>query len=168
MTWRRYRQIIIWSNDDYDDPVQWHIYASPSLNELIGRGTYKKNINALWPSDARGVINLDPNYFRQYSNFTNPRMHLFHTHTMLHSEQKCAHFCSEWSIVGYGKGACWDLKIRSIVCCLFHAKSWSEPTMTHHKSHFFKNNLRVQRNTIQCGANLTRSILSQILMIDAP
>ena len=22
--------------------------------------------------------------------------------TMLHSEQKCAHFCSEWSIVGYG------------------------------------------------------------------
>ena len=29
--------------------------------------------------------------------------------TMLHSEQKCAHFCSEWSIVGYGTGAFWDL-----------------------------------------------------------
>ena len=29
--------------------------------------------------------------------------------TMLHSEQKCAHFCSEWSIVGYGTGAVWDL-----------------------------------------------------------
>ena len=27
--------------------------------------------------------------------------------TMLHSEQKCAHFCSEWSIVGYGTGARW-------------------------------------------------------------
>ena len=29
--------------------------------------------------------------------------------TMLNSEQKCAHFCSEWSIVGYGTGAFWDL-----------------------------------------------------------
>ena len=28
---------------------------------------------------------------------------------MLRSEQKCAHFCSEWSIVGYGAGAFWDL-----------------------------------------------------------
>ena len=28
---------------------------------------------------------------------------------MFHSEQKCAHFCSEWSIVGYGTGALWDL-----------------------------------------------------------
>ena len=30
--------------------------------------------------------------------------------TMPHSEQKlCAHFCSEWSIVGHGKGTFWDL-----------------------------------------------------------
>ena len=29
--------------------------------------------------------------------------------TMLYSEQKCAHFYSEWSIVGYGTGAFWDL-----------------------------------------------------------
>ena len=29
--------------------------------------------------------------------------------TMFHSEQICAHFCSEWSIVGYGTGAFWDL-----------------------------------------------------------
>ena len=28
---------------------------------------------------------------------------------MLHSEQKCSHFCSEWSIVGYGTGVLWDL-----------------------------------------------------------
>ena len=28
---------------------------------------------------------------------------------MLHSEQKWVHFCSEWSIVGYGTGAFWDL-----------------------------------------------------------
>ena len=35
--------------------------------------------------------------------------------TMLHSEQKCAHICFEWSLVGYGAGAFWDLWIRSIV-----------------------------------------------------
>ena len=29
--------------------------------------------------------------------------------TMLHSEQKCAHFCSEQGIMGYGTGAFWDL-----------------------------------------------------------
>ena len=33
---------------------------------------------------------------------------------MLHSEQKCAHFCSEWSILGYGTGAFWDIWIRPI------------------------------------------------------
>ena len=34
---------------------------------------------------------------------------------MLHSEQKCAHFCSEWSILGYGTGAFWDFWNWSIV-----------------------------------------------------
>ena len=34
--------------------------------------------------------------------------------TMHHSEQKCAHFCSEWCIVGYGTDALWDLWISSI------------------------------------------------------
>ena len=29
--------------------------------------------------------------------------------TIHHSEQKCAHFCSEWWIVGFGTGALWDL-----------------------------------------------------------
>ena len=33
---------------------------------------------------------------------------------MLHSEQKCTHFFSEWSILGYGTSAFWDLWIRSI------------------------------------------------------
>ena len=35
--------------------------------------------------------------------------------TMLHSEQKYAHSCSEWSIMGYGTGAFWDLGSGSIV-----------------------------------------------------
>ena len=42
--------------------------------------------------------------------------------TMLHSEQKCAHFCSEWSIVGYGRGAFWDLRNWSITT-MFHGIS---------------------------------------------
>ena len=29
--------------------------------------------------------------------------------TMHHSEQKCAHFCSEWCMVGYGTGVLWHL-----------------------------------------------------------
>ena len=28
--------------------------------------------------------------------------------TIHHSEQKCAHFCSEWCIVWYGTGALWE------------------------------------------------------------
>ena len=35
--------------------------------------------------------------------------------SILHSEQKCVHFCSEWSIVGYRTGAFWDLWNWSIV-----------------------------------------------------
>ena len=42
--------------------------------------------------------------------------------TVHHSEQKCAHFCSVWSIMGYGKGAFWDLWIRSIT--VLHAQLW--------------------------------------------
>ena len=30
------------------------------------------------------------------------------------SKQKCAHFCSEWSIAGYGTGASWNLWFRPI------------------------------------------------------
>ena len=44
---------------------------------------------------------------------------------MLHSEQKCAHFCSEWSIVGYGTGAFWDLWNWSIVHISFTFTSTS-------------------------------------------
>ena len=49
--------------------------------------------------------------------------------TMLHSEQKCTHFYSEWSIVGYGTDAFWDLLIRSILVCSNLA--YFEITFTH-------------------------------------
>ena len=48
--------------------------------------------------------------------------------TTLHSEQKCAHFCSEWSIVGVGTGTFWDLLIRSI------ARMWMPENLTDEKS----------------------------------
>ena len=38
--------------------------------------------------------------------------------TMHHSEQKCAHFCSELCILGYGTGTLWDLWIRCIVAII--------------------------------------------------
>ena len=38
--------------------------------------------------------------------------------TMLYSEHECAYFCSEWSIVGYGSGAFWDLCNRSTLVFL--------------------------------------------------
>ena len=35
--------------------------------------------------------------------------------TILHSEQKCRYICSEWSTVGYGTSAFWDLWNQSIL-----------------------------------------------------
>ena len=39
--------------------------------------------------------------------------------TMLHSEQKCAHFCSDWCIVGYGTSESLTLKHFRNYCCYF-------------------------------------------------
>ena len=56
--------------------------------------------------------------------------------TMLHSEQKCAHFCSEWSIVGYGTDAFCDLWIRS---------TKKQQTIT-----------RISDNPVHCHTSITR------------
>ena len=51
---------------------------------------------------------------------------------MHHSEQKCAHFCSEWCIVGYGTGAFWDIPYA------YYQHSWQtdqNPNMVY-TSHF--------------------------------
>ena len=55
--------------------------------------------------------------------------------TMLHSEQRCAHFCSEWSIVGYGTGAFWDLWNWFIQL----AQTVHSVTLTHHISAIVEN-----------------------------
>ena len=47
--------------------------------------------------------------------------------TMQHPEQKCAHFCSECCIVGYGTGAFWDLWNWSIVELLRRHRHMSQP-----------------------------------------
>ena len=49
-----------------------------------------------WQQDTIGLINKSQNAPVPYP-------------TMLHSEQKCAHFCSQWNLVGYGTGVFWDL-----------------------------------------------------------
>ena len=54
---------------------------------------------------------------------------LFPYPTMYNSEQKCAHFCSEWCIVGYGTGALWGLWMRSL---LRGFMSCSSPSGLHH------------------------------------
>ena len=51
--------------------------------------------------------------------------------TMLHSEQKCAHFCSEWGIVWYGTGAFWDLWIRSTNHNKMQANIWVSQCVDH-------------------------------------
>ena len=56
-------------------------------------------------SRAHRTIRIDKFHKSQNAPVPHPRM--------LHSEQKCAHFCSEWSILGYATGAFWDLWIRS-------------------------------------------------------
>ena len=66
---------------------------------LDHRSTYSKVPWELCTWQARITIDLIHN--SQNKNVPNP--------TMLHSEQKCACFCSEWSIGGYGIGAFWDL-----------------------------------------------------------
>ena len=40
-------------------------------------------------------------------------------HGSMEGKVICAHFCSEWSIVGYGTSAFWDLWIKSIIRCTF-------------------------------------------------
>ena len=42
-------------------------------------------------------------------------------HTMLQSVEKCAHFCSEWRIVGYGTRAFWEFWIRCIPNVSYHS-----------------------------------------------
>ena len=64
--------------------------------------------------------------------------------TMLHSEQKCAHFCSKWSIVGYGPGTFWDLWNWSIDMLEYVAEiKWPPFRRRHFKRIFLNENSRI-------------------------
>ena len=53
---------------------------------------------------------------------------------MHHSEEKCAHFSSEWCIVGYGMSALWDMGDRSITHVLRMCCGWALAEFAHQGS----------------------------------
>ena len=55
---------------------------------------------------------------------------------MPNSEQKCAHFCSEWSIVGYVTGAFWDLWNCSIVTVWIQPYAHKSSANVVYQSHY--------------------------------
>ena len=55
---------------------------------------------------ATGMCKIDQSHKSHHAPVSYPANH--------HSEQKCAHFCPEWCVMGYGTGALWDLWIWSI------------------------------------------------------
>ena len=110
---------------------QWGPQWFSLLTLLLSvRRWYLKTVFINWLSHFPGVRELSSRVFsfalahwpiHKFQNALVPYP------TMLHSEQKCAHFCSEWSIVGYGTGAFWDLwnwsiymKLLAYQCGGFH------------------------------------------------
>ena len=73
-----------------------HIWASKLAENIVN--------NSLWPCHAIYKSHKAPLLY--------PIIH--------HSEQKYAHFCSEWYIVGYGTSALWDLWDWSIISSFAH------------------------------------------------
>ena len=67
--------------------------------------TEMSQVSAMILNYRRGAVNLTKSTDLIHKSQNAPAPYP----TMLHSEQKCAHFCSEWSIVGYGTGAFWDI-----------------------------------------------------------
>ena len=64
-------------------------------------------------TDPKVVINVITDLIHKSHNAPAPYP------TIHHSEQKCAHFCSVWCIVGYGTGALWNLQDWLIATPLF-------------------------------------------------
>ena len=96
---------------DYQD-------SSTNHRNLTVWGTISWHLAATW-------WRLDMTFGIQFPPLATDLIHQSHNApvqypTMHHSEQKCAHFCSEWWIVGYGTDALWDLWDRSIPCPKCH------------------------------------------------
>ena len=93
--------------------IIWHVYVFTSDSFLCYGIAYPcTNISGSLIVEVGQWIRMDQ--FHKSQNTPAPYP------TIIHSEQKCAHFCSEWCIVGYETGAFWDLWIRSVK----HTKAW--------------------------------------------
>ena len=92
--------------------VLYYLRPNKRLNKQSRRRRFETPSRSLW---------RHCNALREIpSTFFNNQMHRSHNApvpcpTMRHSKQKCAHFCSEWCIVGDGTGALWDLWDRSLM-----------------------------------------------------
>ena len=103
-----------WRHNDHDG-VSNHQPHGCLLNRLFGRRskkTSKLRVTGLCTGISPGPMN-SPHKWPVTGNAENVsigwRHHLVPYPTTHHSERKCAHFCSEWCIVGHVSDALWDL-----------------------------------------------------------
>ena len=71
------------------------IYATIGSDNGLPTGQHQA---ITWPN--AGLLLIDQSNKSHNAPVPYPTIH--------DSEQKCAHFCSEWCVVGYGTGALWD------------------------------------------------------------
>ena len=78
----------------------WGCYLLTTLRKKRMHGYHE----TLWSNMVQGAID-------QFHKFNNASVSY---PTVLHSRQKCAHFCSEWRILWHVTGAFGNLRVRSI------------------------------------------------------
>ena len=93
---------------------------SPVTSEFPAqRASNAENVSIWWRHHVYipDICTIYSNLLHTHSidQFRKSHNALFPHPTMFHSEQKCAHFSSEWCIVGNGTGTFWDLLIESII-----------------------------------------------------
>ena len=91
----------------------WEPQLFSCMNELVGQTSGNNWVIAATSCILYGRQSIDQIHKSHNAPVTYPQelitvISSWHP-AMHHSEQKCAHFCSEWCIVGYGTGALWDL-----------------------------------------------------------
>ena len=105
----------LWLHDDHVKSILWRMGLYLSEHILLYYVPWNKRTILCF---AFVAISLLLSGFTWYIYQHSSGLHNWHYGSLNaieeHSEQKCAHFCSEWSIVGYGTDAFWDLWIWSI------------------------------------------------------
>ena len=107
-----------WANNCGAGDLRRH-RAQYDVTVMISRNGEKSNLPTAKKIDLMNILGVSlcvwNTCFRSHGDPVN-QSHKSHNApvsypTMHHSESKCAHFCSEWCIVGYGTGELWDLWI---------------------------------------------------------